>query len=128
MSTKNKSYKKALIETESIKIFGNNHDVELLSGWYLESKYDEILLNDFDYLNDSESENKDDILESIKDNFTGFFYKGELYSLSEFLIINDPQGDLKNYDGILNFTYFNGLLVKFTGGGESIKVYYFYTK
>ena len=90
MSTKNKSYKKALIETESIKIFGNNHDVELLSGWYLESKYDEILLNDFDYLNDSESENKDDILESIKDNFTGFFYKGELYSLSEFLIINDP--------------------------------------
>jgi len=128
-STMKKEYNKPLIETDTIKIFGNNHDKMILNGFELSPKYDKILLNEFEYLNNSDSEDETDILESIKENFSGFLYKNELYSLSQFMRLNnDSDSELSEYHGILNFTYFSGLLIKLDNTGESLKVYYYYSK
>ena len=136
MKTKkyNKSLKKyaELEKTEKIKIFGNCHSRMILNGGELDSKYDKILLSEFDYLNNSESDNKFEILESIKENFQGFIYKNELYSLDQFVNFHNPVysgfDNLKKYfDGYLNFTYFSGLLIKLDNNGEFLQVFYNYS-
>ena len=128
-STMKKAYNKPLVETDTIKIFGNNHDKMILNGSELSQKYDKILLNDFDYLNNSDSEDETDILESIKENFSGFLYKNELYSLSQFMKIDyKDDSNLTGYHGILNLSAFSGLLIKLDDMGESLKAYYYYNK
>lgn len=139
MKTKkyNKSLKKyaELEKTEKIKIFGNCHNKPILNGFELDNKWDKILLSEFDYLcNDEilESNNNNEILESIKENFNGFVYKNQLYSLDQFMNLHNSiysqNENLKKYfDGYLNFTYFSGLLIKLDDIGEFLQVFYYYS-
>lgn len=55
----------------------------------------------------------------------GFMYKDEVYFLDEI-----EKTNIKGYDGIYNFNYFSGILIKFCGEdeieGPFVKVYYYY--
>ena len=56
-----------------------------------------------------------------------FRYKGDIIFLSEFVITPDY---LAEYDGIMNYSYFSGLLVKMgedDNGETAVKVYRFYS-
>lgn len=136
MKTKkyNKSLKKyaELEKTEKIKIFGNCHNKPILSGFELDNKWDKILLSDYDYLDNSESNDQNEILESIKENFSGFIYKNQLYALDQFMnlhnsIYSQNENLTKYFDGYLNFTYFSGLLIKLDNIGEFLQVFYYYS-
>ena len=56
-----------------------------------------------------------------------FKYRGEDVFLDEFFV-TDPRGIFSEYDGILNFTYDCGLLIKMKSSpfGNAVQVYYFY--
>ena len=54
-----------------------------------------------------------------------FKYKGDYIFMDEVLMTN-PDGIFKEYDGMLGFSYFNGILVKLSECGKAVQVYYFY--
>ena len=54
-----------------------------------------------------------------------FKYRDDYVFLSE-VIITDPRGIFSEYDGMLGFSYFNGVLIKLNESGDAVQVYYFY--
>ena len=54
-----------------------------------------------------------------------FYYKGNKYLLSDF-VITDKKGVFKDYDGVLSDTAFSGLLVRLCDDNDHVKVYRFY--
>jgi hypothetical protein len=87
---------------EVLKIIGNNHKIPI-----------------------------EELINEEGEEITGFKYKGEVYSLSEFMRI-DKNSDLRKYDGIYSFTVFSGLLIKIVISenidfdAPYVKVYYYY--
>ena len=87
----------------SCRVYGNNHYRELIYGYQLTEKEKK----DFDYMDD------------IDNNFTGFRYKNNVYSLDEFM------NDFNGFDGHLSTSYFSGILIRFNDSYDGIKVYYY---
>ena len=54
-----------------------------------------------------------------------FKYKGDYVFLEE-VIRTDPDGIFKEYDGMVGFSYFNGILIKLSESGDAVQAYYFY--
>jgi hypothetical protein len=54
-----------------------------------------------------------------------FKYKDDHIFLSE-VLRTDSSGIFDEYDGILNLSYFHGILIKLSESGDAIQVYYFY--
>ena len=54
-----------------------------------------------------------------------FEYENDYIFLDE-ITVTDPKGVFGEYDGILNFSYFSGILVKLSEFGDAVQVYYFY--
>ena len=96
---------------DNCKIYGNGHYKELIYGWQLT----DVEKKDFDYL------------DNIEDDFTGFRYKNNVYSLDQFMRTEKHSPFYGFCDGSLNDTYFSGILVKFSDDNEAVKVYTFYS-
>ena len=54
-----------------------------------------------------------------------FKYQKDYVFLDE-IIATDPRGIFSEYDGILSFTYWSGLLIKLNAYRDAVQVYYFY--
>ena len=54
-----------------------------------------------------------------------FKYQKDYVFLDE-IIATDPHGIFNEYDGILGFTYWSGLLIKLNASRDAVQVYYFY--
>ena len=54
-----------------------------------------------------------------------FRYERDYIFLDEF-IATYPHGIFNEYDGMLGFTYWNGLLIKLNASRDAVQVYYFY--
>lgn len=94
---------------DGIEIYGNGHDVPLIYGWDLTEKEKE----EFDYL------------DNIEEDFTGFRYKGWTYDLNDFMRTEKNSPFFGIFDGIHSDTFFSGVGIKISNGGESIKAYTF---
>jgi hypothetical protein len=91
------------------RIYGNNHNIKLIYGYQLTDKEK----SQFDYM------------ENIEDDFTGFRYRGNVYSLNDFMWV-DENNPFKSFaDGYNCDSFFSGVLVKFgtDGSDELIKAY-----
>jgi len=97
---------------DGLKIFGNNHEIPTIYGYELTDEEKK----EFDYHTQDELE------------CTSFFrYKNNVYDLSQFSNINNFP-ELKDIaDGIVNDTFFSGILVKYCDDMEFVKVYTFYS-
>ena len=54
-----------------------------------------------------------------------FKYRDDYIFLSE-VVKPDPSGLFSEYDGILAFTYFSGILIKLNESGDAVQVHYFH--
>jgi len=54
-----------------------------------------------------------------------FRYQKDYVFLDE-VIATDSCGIFREYDGILGFDYWTGLLIKLSASGDAVQVYYFY--
>lgn len=54
-----------------------------------------------------------------------FKYKDDYIFLSE-VLRTDSSSVFGEYDGILGFSYFSGILIKLNESGDAVQVYYFY--
>ena len=54
-----------------------------------------------------------------------FKYQKDYVFLDE-AIVTDPRGIFSEYDGIVEFGYGCGLLIKLNPSGDAVQVYYFY--
>lgn len=54
-----------------------------------------------------------------------FKYQKDYVFLDE-IIATDPRGIFSEYDGMLSFTYWSGLLIKLNASCDAVQVYYFY--
>jgi hypothetical protein len=54
-----------------------------------------------------------------------FEYKDEPVFLDE-MTVTDPRSVFSEYDGVLGFNYWSGLLIKLSKFGDAVQVYYFY--
>jgi hypothetical protein len=74
----------------------------------------------------TEQERKDfDYLESEElDTSTFFRYKGQIYSLGDFMRCESDE--LKNWHGYLSDSFFSGVLVRLSDCGESLVVATYY--
>jgi hypothetical protein len=97
-----------LNENNTIDIYGNNHDIEL--------QYD---------IPEWNKDDEDPYLEQC------FKYHGHTYFLSEFMNIHNkvynpcPSKWMLEFNGILNDSYFSGILIKLSEDGETVRAYTF---
>ena len=92
---------------DNVRIYGNNHNISLVYGWELTEKE----AAEFDYL--------DNISE-----FTGFRYRGNVYSLDEFMRVEKNAPDwMKEFHGYHSDSFFSGILIKLDDTNESVKAY-----
>jgi len=42
------------------------------------------------------------------------------------VIVTDPRGIFSEYDGIVGFGYWDGLLIKLNASRDAVQVFYFY--
>ena len=90
-----------------LEITTNNHSRPLIYGHELTDEEKQ----DFDYL------------DNIEEDFTGFRYKNQVYSLDQFMRIeNHTSIDFNSWDGYHSDSFFSGILVKFSDCGESVIV------
>ena len=84
-----------------MKIITNNQPRHVLYAWELSTKE----LSEFDYMDDEE-----------KESAQFFRYKGNVYDLGEFLVVenNTTFGELSQWHGYQGDSYFSGLVVKYT--------------
>lgn len=54
-----------------------------------------------------------------------FKYRDDHVFLDE-VLRTDPRGIFSEYDGMVGFSYFNGILIKLSESGDAVQVYYFY--
>ena len=54
-----------------------------------------------------------------------FKYRDDYIFLDE-VIRTDPCYIFGEYDGMVGFSYFNGILIKLSESGDAVQVYYFY--
>ena len=54
-----------------------------------------------------------------------FRYEKDYIFLDEFIAAH-PHSMFGEYDGMLGFTYWNGLLIKLNASRDAVQVYYFY--
>ena len=92
-----------------MEIITNNQPRPILYSWNLSAKE----LAEFDYMDDEEKE------------FAQFFrYKGNVYDLGVFLAVGNSVmfGELSQWHGYQNDSYFSGLVVKYADDHESVTV------
>ena len=51
-----------------------------------------------------------------------FVYLGDAYNLSDFMRIDDKEGELKGWDGHLGTSYFTAILIKVADSGDAVIV------
>ena len=96
---------------ENLTIITNNQYRNLMYGYELTKEEQK----EFDYLDD------------IEDS-TYFKYKGQIYSLDNFMRIeNHPDKEFSSYDGYHSDSYFSGVLIKLSDCGEAVKVARYYS-
>jgi hypothetical protein len=111
----------------NVKIFGNGHDIELQYLDQLSNHWKKVALDQYDWVSDSDTVTWDDL--------QFFVYKNWLYSLDDFMAVNNPfynpnPPDWQNgFDGYLTDTFFSGVLIKYSDpeDPEYIKAYTFYS-
>jgi hypothetical protein len=62
---------------------------------------------------------------SDKEEVACFKYRGDYIFLDE-AIATDSHGIFNEYDGIVGFDYWSGLLLKLNPSNDAVQVYYFY--
>ena len=87
----------------SLTTITNNQYREILSGYDIP----ESAQNDFDYM--------DDITEG-----SFFKYRGQYYSLDNFMVSNNP--DLSDWDAMESDTFFSATVIKLSDCGDSVLV------
>lgn len=92
----------------SIKIYGNGHDISIISGFELTDKE----RKEFDYY-DNES----------LDNVSFFRYRGNVYDMSEFERLDKNNPFYGKFDGHISDSFFSGVLVKLSDDNETLKAY-----
>jgi hypothetical protein len=100
---------------DNCKIFGNNHEVKILSGYELTKKE----RAEFDYLTDMKT-----------DEGMFFRYKGNVYDIGGFMTTHDGHNYpfSQYFDEYTNDTFFSGILIKYCEDNDYIKVYTFYSE
>jgi hypothetical protein len=94
-----------------MQITTNNQPRELISAFELPTANYQELRKQFDYLSDEEFECS-----------MFFTYKGEIYSLSDFMRIHAGDLLVEGWQGIYNWHAFGGLLVKIKESCQSVVV------
>jgi len=92
---------------ENCNIYGNNHNIKLIYGYQLSDKEK----SQFDYMG------------NIEDDFIGFRYHGNIYSLGDFMRTENNDPFVGFADGYHGDSYFSGILVKLNEENESVKAY-----
>jgi hypothetical protein len=54
------------------------------------------------------------------------FKHGDDYVYLDEVVATDPRGIFREYDGIVNFYYGGGLLIKLNASRDAVQVFYFY--
>jgi hypothetical protein len=96
---------------KGITVRGNNHPVPLIHGWELTEKEKK----NFDYL------------KNIDEEFTGFRYKGNVYSLDEFMRLDTNNVFYGIFDSYISDTFFSGVGIVLDNTGESVKAYTYFS-
>lgn len=73
----------------------------------------ELWLSEFDYYDTREE----------FESSSYFKYKGQYYDLSDIMRVDHIEG----WNGIVNYTYFSGILIRLDDTGESVIVAYYYS-
>lgn len=94
-------------------IITNNVPRDLISAFELSTKQYSKLRKEFDYMDDLDF-----------DSSMFFTYKGQVYCLDQFLRLDHYMPG--NWQGILNDTYFSGIVVKIVESCQSIIVGTYY--
>ena len=92
-------------EPRELLVITNNIPRPILCGYELTEKESA----DFDYM--------DNI-----DEGSFFRYKGNVYSLDQFMLIDKHDTTLNRWDGIHADTFFSAILIRFSGCGEYLTV------
>lgn len=90
-----------------MKVIANNIPRTIISGYELS----EAQREDFNYLTD----------EGV-DQGRYFMYKGNVYTLSDFMLLSVGREDLKEWDAYMGDSYFSGLVLKLSDCGELVTV------
>ena len=96
--------------TSTLNVKTNNVPRDLISAFELSGAQYSKLRKEFEWMDDSEFESA-----------MFFKYRGQIYALADFM---RTEGDLlaKGWQGILNQSYFDGLLVKIVDSCQSVVV------
>lgn len=60
--------------------------------------------------------------EQLQDDFTGFVYKGHVYDLSDFTVLDDENYPVKGWHAAFSESAFSAVVVKFSKCGEFVTV------
>jgi hypothetical protein len=92
-----------------MQITTNNQARELISAFELPTANYKELRKEFDYLDDQDFESA-----------MFFTYKGQIYCLADFMRLDSYIPG--NWQGVMNDTYFSGILVKIVDSCQSVVV------
>ncbi len=76
-----------------------------------------------DFCNLTEKQQEDN--EGLEDS-SFFIYRGDAYSLGDFIRIDDKEGAFKGWHGLLGEGYFSAMLVKISDSGDAVIVGRYY--
>jgi hypothetical protein len=76
---------------------------------------EKIRTSEFDWLDDD-----------VSDGFLK--YKGDYFHVSQFERMPKGVDELSGWDGIMNWSYSNGIVIKLSSDGEQYKIGYYYVK
>ena len=95
--------------TEGLTLKTNYQPRPLVNYYELTEKQQAQVRSEYDYM------------ENPEDDFTGFIYHGEVYTLDQFMRTDDSY-----WHAVMNFTIWSGLLIHIDDTGESVVVAYYY--
>lgn len=60
--------------------------------------------------------------EELQDDFTGFVYKGQVYDLSDFTVLDDENYTVKGWHGVLGESAFSAVVIKISSCNDFVTV------